>query len=62
MKINIYNLFKKHNLVNNYKEYNELVRLKCMYVNGERIYTPLKFIEMNKKVISIKAGFKKVLI
>ena len=60
MEIKIYKLFKKHNLVNDYKEYVELVRLRCMYINDKRIEIPTKKLYHPEKVNNIKAGFKKI--
>ena len=56
MEVNVYNLFKEKGLVNDYKEYNDLVRLRCMYVNEKRIDAPVKKLKVGE-VKSIRAGF-----
>jgi uncharacterized protein YlbG (UPF0298 family) len=62
MEVNIYNLFRDHNLVSDHKEYSELVWLRCMYVNEERIDTPTKTLKLDKKVKNIRAVYKKIII
>jgi len=62
MEVNIYNIFKDNNLVDNYKEYSELIRLKCVYVNEERIETPVKIHKLKKKVKNIRLAFRKIII
>ena len=60
LKVKAYKLFKEHNLVNDYKEYVELVRLRCMWINDQRIEIPTKKLEFQDEIKHIKAGFKKI--
>ena len=62
MIVDVYKLFRDNNLVDDYKEYNELVRLRCMYINEEVIEEPSKKLKVSKKVKNIRAVNKKVLI
>ena len=62
MEINIYKLFRENKLVSDYKEYSELVRLKCMYVNEERIEIPTKMQKINKKIKNIRVAYNKLII
>ena len=62
MKVNVYKIFKDYNLIDDYKEYNELVRLKCVYVNEKRIETPTKIHKLKKKVKNIRLAFRKIII